>query len=108
MKHALSSAGRICNREYRAKPLIGAEPYFFCLDTKETKNQDKKILPPTGKTPRPALFVGPLPAFLRAYSKMSLRGGTTKQSRRVQYASDEVASLSLAMTGSSRQQNSFG
>ncbi|WP_091375472.1 hypothetical protein [Mucilaginibacter mallensis] len=21
------------------KPLIGAEPYFFCLDTKETKNQ---------------------------------------------------------------------
>jgi len=42
---------------------MGAEPYFFCLDTKETKNQDKKILPPTGKTPMPALFVGPLPAF---------------------------------------------
>ncbi len=29
---------------------------------------------------------------------MSLRGGTTKQPRRVQYASDEVAALSLAMT----------
>jgi hypothetical protein len=24
------------------QPLIGAEPYFFCLDTKETKNQDNK------------------------------------------------------------------
>ncbi|SDR84962.1 hypothetical protein SAMN05216490_0057 [Mucilaginibacter mallensis] len=43
--------------------LIAAKAYFFCLDTKETKNQDKKILPPTGKTPRPALFVRPLPAF---------------------------------------------
>jgi hypothetical protein len=29
---------------------------------------------------------------------MSLRGGTMKQPRRVQYASDEVATLSLAMT----------
>ena len=29
---------------------------------------------------------------------MSLRGGTTKQPRRVQYAHDEVATLSLAMT----------
>jgi len=29
---------------------------------------------------------------------MSLRGGTTKQPRPVQYASDEVAALSLAMT----------
>ncbi|WP_183573289.1 hypothetical protein HDF18_06990 [Mucilaginibacter sp. X5P1] len=43
--------------------LIAAKAYFFCLDTKETKSQDKKILPPTGKTRRPALFVGPLPAF---------------------------------------------
>ncbi|WP_157682038.1 hypothetical protein [Mucilaginibacter mallensis] len=24
------------------KPLMGAEPYFFCLDTKETKNQDSR------------------------------------------------------------------
>jgi hypothetical protein len=29
---------------------------------------------------------------------MSLRGGTTKQPRRVQYASDEFAALTLAMT----------
>jgi hypothetical protein len=60
----------LCSREYRMKPLMGAEPYFFCLDTKETKNQDKKILPPTGKTPRPALFVGHLPTFIRGHSKI--------------------------------------
>jgi hypothetical protein len=47
------------------KPLIGAEPYFFCLDT---KNQDKKTLPPTSKIPGPALFVG----LLRFYKSSPL------------------------------------
>jgi len=51
------------------KPLIAAEATTFVLIQKVAKNQDKKILPPTGKTPGPALFVGPLPAFNRAYSK---------------------------------------
>jgi hypothetical protein len=45
------------------KPLIAAEATTFVLTQKVAKSQDKKILPPTGKTPRPALFVGPLPAF---------------------------------------------
>jgi len=45
------------------KPLIAAEATTFVLIQKVAKNQDKKILPPTGKTPRPALFVGPLPDF---------------------------------------------
>jgi len=45
------------------KPLIAVEATTFVLIQKVAKNQDKKILPPTGKTPRPALFVGHLPAF---------------------------------------------
>ena len=45
------------------KPLIAAEATTFVLIQKVAKNQDKKILPSTGKTPRPALFVRPLPAF---------------------------------------------
>ncbi|SHM92955.1 hypothetical protein SAMN04488057_104420 [Cyclobacterium lianum] len=31
---------------------------FFCLDAKEPKNQDKKILPPAN-LPHPRFFVGP-------------------------------------------------
>ncbi|SDS96603.1 hypothetical protein SAMN05216490_2192 [Mucilaginibacter mallensis] len=38
---------------------------------------------------------------------MSLRGGTTKQSRRVQYASDEIAALSLAITNPLKQKQSL-
>ena len=40
-------------------------PITFSLDEKVTKNQAAKILPPTGKTPRPAFCGRPLPAFMR-------------------------------------------
>jgi len=56
-------AGEYARRECRSQPLIAAEATTFVLTQKVAKSQDKKILPPTGKTPRPALFVGPLPAF---------------------------------------------
>jgi len=52
------------------KPLIAAEATTFVLIQKVAKNQDKKILPPTGKTPRPALFVGPFPTFNQSSIKV--------------------------------------
>jgi hypothetical protein len=42
--------------------------------------------------------MGLKPIAIFFYREMSLRGGTTKQPRRVQYTSEGVATLSLAMT----------
>jgi len=46
----------------------------------------------------PPLLSGPALFKTTDLSNMSLRGGTTKQPRRLQYTCDEVATLSLAMT----------
>ena len=71
-KQSLSYTERECLLSCM-KPLIAAEATTFVFVQKVAKNQDKKILPPTGKTPRPALFVGPFPAFNHGSFKSGIK-----------------------------------